>query len=192
MRAGKQPTDIEVSRDDILAVRCNPGDPDPASFLLIGKAFGSTTLTFVYPDNSKDTYTVFVEHDRKPFAKLLRSGFVAVTVALPCENAVGGHLGLNDYVIVYATKASGTEKKTTVLMKNVRVLSSPIGTEARCSLHLEVTSDEGKLLRNAMENGTIALALVAEADVKDEKALQDRKGESESPKTAAPKTPDTR
>ena len=93
---------------------------------------------------------------------------------LPKENTVGAILGLNDYVVVFFTKSTDEEKKTIVLMKNIRVVAVPTGT-----VILEVTTEEAKLLKSSQEGGTLALGLIAEADLKDEKALQDRKGERE-------------
>ena len=46
-----------------------------------------------------------------------------------------------------------------------------------------MTVEEAKSLRSSVEGGTLSLGLVADADLKDDKALQDRKGESIIPKT---------
>ena len=71
------------------------------------------------------SYTIVVEVPRPQVARQLRPGHDAVSISLPDENAVGGLVAPSDHVIVLFTGTSGTEKMTSVLMKNIRVVAVP-------------------------------------------------------------------
>jgi hypothetical protein len=163
-----------VSNEEMVGVRTNQ---DSTKLLITGKSLGTATLTVRLKDKTEQTYTVIVEAQRLQVAKRLRSGFIAYSIDLPKENTVGAILGLNDYVVVFFTRSTDEEKRTIVLMKNIRVVAAPTGT-----VILEVTTDEAKLLKTSQESGTLALGLIADADLKDEKAILERKGERGSSK----------
>ncbi len=64
------------------------------------------------------------------------------------------------------------------------MIGPPLGatpSAPRGTVILEVTIDEAKQLKSAQEARTLALGVIAEADLKDEKKLQDRKGDAGSP-----------
>jgi Flp pilus assembly protein CpaB len=159
-----------LANEEIATVRADAADA--GQYSIVGKSVGTSTLTVKLKDKSELIYTIIVEAPRLQVAKRLRSGFIAYSVDLPKESTVGAILGLNDYVVVFFTKSADEDKKTIVLMKNIRVLAAPTGT-----VILEVTTEEAKLLKSSQESGLLALGLIAEADLKDEKVLQDRKGE---------------
>jgi hypothetical protein len=161
--------------EQVALVRADP--TDPGQLTILGKSVGTSTLTVKLKDKTERGYTIVVEAPRLQVSKRLRSGFIAYSVDLPKENSVGAILGLNDYVVVFFTRSTDEEKKTIVLMKNIRVLAVPTGT-----VILEVTTEEAKSLKSSQESGTLALGLIAEADLKDEKSLLDRKGERGSSK----------
>jgi len=166
--------ETQVLNEDIISVKSNQ---DAAKLTISGKALGTATLTVKLKDKTERTYNIIVEAPRLQVAKRLRSGFIAYSVDLPKENTVGAILGLNDYVVVFFTRSTDEEKKTIVLMKNIRVVAAPTGT-----VILEVTTEEAKILKSSQESGTLALGLIADADLKDEKVLQERKGERGSSK----------
>jgi hypothetical protein len=168
-------SDIVVSQEAVAQVRVSPTDANQV--LIFGRSAGTASLTLKKKDKTEQVYTVIVEAPRLQVAKRLRSGFIAYSVDLPKENTVGSILGLNDYVVVFFTRSTDEEKKSIVLMKNIRVVAVPAGT-----VILEVTTEEAKLLKTSQESGTLALGLIADADLKDEKAIQDRKGKRVSPK----------
>lgn len=162
--------ELVIGNGDVAQVKVDPADPE--ALVIQGKNAGTSSLTVKLKDNTERIYTVIVEAPRLQVARRLRSGYIAYSVDLPKENTVGAILGLNDYVVVLFTRSTDEEKKTFVLMKNIRVVAAPAGT-----VILEVTTEEAKLLKSSQESGTLALGLIAEADLKDEKAIQDRKGE---------------
>lgn len=110
----------------------------------------------------------------------LTPGYVGLAIRATAESSFFGLLEPDTYVKVLGVrKPAGNEKRSVILMKNVRVLAvdramdmTPAGKEKSAVpniITLEVTDEEAKRL--AQEEGTLALAIMSPDD------LADRKGE---------------
>lgn len=137
-----------------------------------------------------------VDRSKGGLAFALRPGYTGFAVRATAESSFSGLIQPDDYVKVLSVRRTNpAEKKTTILMKNIRVIAvervqdrNDRAGSVPATLTLEVTDDEAKKLRLAEEDGPLALALIALADAKD---LTDRKGEEDANARPAPSGPVT-
>lgn len=110
---------------------------------------------------------------------ILKPGFVGMAIRATAESSFFGLLEPDSHVKVIGVHKVGGEKRSTILMKNVRVLAVdravdmvPAGKERAAIpavITLEVTDDEARRL--AQEEGSLTLAVMSPDD------LADRRGD---------------
>jgi Flp pilus assembly protein CpaB len=119
----------------------------------------------------------------------VRAGYLGLAVRATPESSFFGLLEPDNYVkVINLKKGPSGEKRSTILMKNIRVLAvdKMLDTPARdrtvampTVITLEVNDEEAKKLRLAQEDGPLTLGIMSQGD------LQDRAGEEE-PHPAVP------
>lgn len=90
----KPPTDILVSREDVLGVRLDPNDPK--KLLLTGKTAGLSQLTIVQKDLPPLKFDVIVQPDLELLRKLIRRTVPSANVDV--QPGVGNVIILSGYV----------------------------------------------------------------------------------------------
>lgn len=121
--------------------------------------------------------------DRKEIGLVytLKHGFTAMSVRATPESSFAGLIEPGNHVkIITLKKAVGAEKRSMILMKNIRVLAvdsmldKTMDKKIPSIITLEVNDDEAKKLRLAQEDGPLTLGLTRGDP-------GDRKGEEEEP-----------
>lgn len=119
----------------------------------------------------------------------LQPGLTALAVRATPESSFAGLLEPGNHVkVISLKKVPGGEKRTVILMKNVRVLAVDTnlaknpekGTAIPSIITLEVNDEEAKKLRLAQEDGPLALGLMSHGN------NEDRKGEEEPDRNTDP------
>lgn len=121
---------------------------------------------------------------RSSLAFSVRAGYTALAVKATPESSFAGLLEPGNHVkVVTLKKMPQGEKKSVILMKNIRVLAIDTlldrapdrKSQVPNIITLEVTDDEVKKLRLAQEDGPLALGLTSPGD------HHDRRGEPDEP-----------
>jgi Flp pilus assembly protein CpaB len=113
----------------------------------------------------------------------LRSGYLGLAVHVAPEWAAGGNVEVEDHVNVFGIqRLPAGERRGRLLMKNIRVVAvgrlQDVGPEKKgpvpSTVTLEVTDEEARKLREAQEDGPLALGVMPYVDLA---SLTDRQGD---------------
>jgi pilus assembly protein CpaC len=88
------PTDIVVSREDILQVRVDPNDPK--KYLLTGRVTGVAQVTFLFKGSPKRTFDVIVQPDLNLLRALIRR--TVPTAQIDVQPGIGNVIIISGYV----------------------------------------------------------------------------------------------